>query len=136
MIAEYAVRRTKPEELFQVARRLEQISFAESLLGFDDLDPDDKSFIPVLLDYIGIHRVRFASGWSTPKKQDEYGRVPAIRGGTTFFGYGIRGKATSQFIDLLDYPVVEPAYAAKRSMLAKEIVVQIWIRKKLGHFAP
>jgi hypothetical protein len=66
IIAEYVVKSTKPEELFQIARRLEHLAFLNAVTSFDGLGMEDKSFIAMLLDYSGVDRARFASCWSAP----------------------------------------------------------------------
>lgn len=66
IIAEYVVKSTKPEELFQIARQLEHLSFLNAVTSFDGLGMEDKSFIAMLLDYSGVDRARFASCWSAP----------------------------------------------------------------------
>jgi hypothetical protein len=64
IIAEHVVKSTKPEDLFQIAKRLEHLSFSRRLTPFDALGIEDKAFIAILLDYNGIDRNRFASCWS------------------------------------------------------------------------
>ena len=66
IIAEYVVKSTKPEELFQIARQLEHLAFLNAVTSFDGLGMEDKSFIAMLLDYSGVDRARFASCWSAP----------------------------------------------------------------------
>jgi hypothetical protein len=66
IIAEYVVKSTKPEDLFQIARQLEHLAFLNAVNSFDGLGMGDKSFIAMLLDYAGIDRTRFASCWSAP----------------------------------------------------------------------
>jgi hypothetical protein len=66
IIAEYVVKHTKPEDLFQRARQLEHLSFSNTIVSFDELTMEDKAFIAMLLDYSGVDRVRFASCRSAP----------------------------------------------------------------------
>jgi hypothetical protein len=66
IIAEYVVKSTKPEELFQIARQLEHLALLNAVTSFDGLGMEDKSFIAMLLDYSGVDRARFASCWSAP----------------------------------------------------------------------
>ena len=66
IIAEYVVKSTRPEDLFQVARQLEHVAFLNVATSFDELGMEDKSFIAMLLDYSGVDRARFASCWSGP----------------------------------------------------------------------
>jgi len=66
IIAEYVVKSTKPEDLFQIARQLEYHAFLNVITSFDGLVLEYKSFIAILLDYSGVDRARFASCWSTP----------------------------------------------------------------------
>jgi hypothetical protein len=61
MVAEHIVKKTKAEDLFQIARRLEQAALSRRITPFDGLGVDEKSFIAVLLDFSGVDRVRFAS---------------------------------------------------------------------------
>jgi hypothetical protein len=64
IIAEYVVKSTKPEDLFQIARQLEHEAFLNAVTSFDGLGLENKSFIAILLDYSGVDRARFASCWS------------------------------------------------------------------------
>ena len=78
IIAEYVVKSTKPEELFQIARQLEHLAFLNAVTSFEyGLGMEDKSFIAMLLDYSGVDRARFASCWSAPpimaRASDDYG---------------------------------------------------------------
>jgi hypothetical protein len=66
IIAEHVVKKTKPEDLFQIARQLEHLAFLNAVTSFDGLRMEDKSFIAMLLDYSGVDRARFASCWSAP----------------------------------------------------------------------
>jgi hypothetical protein len=66
IIAEYVVKSTSPEDLFQIARQLEHVAFLNAVTSFDGLGMEDKSFIAMLLDYSGVDRARFACGWSAP----------------------------------------------------------------------
>ncbi len=66
IIAEYVVKSTKPEDLFQIARKLEHLAFLNAVNSFDGLCTENKSFIAMLLDYSGVDRARFASCWSAP----------------------------------------------------------------------
>jgi hypothetical protein len=69
IIAEHVVKTTKPEELFQIARRLEHLSFSRVVTSFDALGIEDKAFIAMLLDYNGADRSRFASCWAAEAKR-------------------------------------------------------------------
>jgi hypothetical protein len=70
IIAEYVVRNTKPDDLFQIAKRLEHVAMSRVLTPFDRLGTDEKAFAAVLLDYTGLDRNRFASSWlANPGKQ-------------------------------------------------------------------
>jgi hypothetical protein len=64
IIAEYVIKNTKPEDLFQIARQLEHLAFSRTATSFDKLGVEDESFIAMLLDYSGVDRVRFASSWT------------------------------------------------------------------------
>jgi hypothetical protein len=66
IIAEHVIKKTRPEDLFQIARQLEHLAFLNAVTSFDGLRMEDKSFIAMLLDYSGIDRARFASCWSAP----------------------------------------------------------------------
>jgi hypothetical protein len=66
IIAEHVIKKTKPEDLFQIARHLEHLAFLNAVTSFDGLRVEDKSFIAMLLDYSGVDRARFASCWSAP----------------------------------------------------------------------
>jgi len=61
IVAEHVVKKTKPEDLFQIAKRLEQAAFSRKITPFDGLSVEEKAFVAVLLDFSGIDRVRFAS---------------------------------------------------------------------------
>jgi hypothetical protein len=63
IIAEYVVKSTKPEDLFQIARQLEHEAFLNTVTSFDTLGLENKSFVAMLLDYSGVDRARFASCW-------------------------------------------------------------------------
>jgi hypothetical protein len=69
IIAEHVVKSTKPEDLFQIAKRLEHLSFSQVVTPFDALGIEDKAFIATLLDYSGVDRSRFASCWSAETKK-------------------------------------------------------------------
>jgi hypothetical protein len=69
IIAEHVVKGTRPEDLFQIAKRLEHLSFSRVLTSFDALGIEDKAFIAMLLDYNGVDRSRFASCWSAEVKK-------------------------------------------------------------------
>jgi hypothetical protein len=69
IIAEHVVKSTKPEDLFQIAKRLERLSFSQVVTPFDALGIEDKAFIATLLDYSGVDRSRFASCWSAETKK-------------------------------------------------------------------
>jgi hypothetical protein len=64
IIAEHVIKKTKPEDLFQIARQLEHLAFLNAVTSFDGLRVEEKSFIAMLLDYSGVDRARFASCWS------------------------------------------------------------------------
>ncbi len=64
IVAEYVIKSTKSEDLFQIARQLEHLAFLNAVTSFDELGMDDKSFMAMLLDYSGVDRARFASCWS------------------------------------------------------------------------
>ena len=75
IIAEYVAKSMKPDDLFQIARRLEHLSFSPAVTSFDALAVEDKAFTAVLLDYSGVDRIRFASSWITgSEKRANVGR--------------------------------------------------------------
>jgi hypothetical protein len=69
IIAEHVVKSTKPEELFQIARRLEHLAFQHIVPPFDLLSFEEKSFVAVLLDYSGFNRAKFASSWGDGERE-------------------------------------------------------------------
>jgi hypothetical protein len=64
IIAEFVVKNTKPEDLFQIAKRLEHLAMSQTLTSFDSLSGEDKAFIAMLLDYSAIDRNKFAVSWT------------------------------------------------------------------------
>jgi hypothetical protein len=75
IIAEFVVRNTKSDDLFQIAKRLEHFGMSRVLTSFDFLGADEKAFTAVLLDYTGVDRSRFASCWAAnPDKQVDQSR--------------------------------------------------------------
>jgi hypothetical protein len=77
IIADYVVQNMKPEDLFQIAKRLEHLSFSNSVTSFDALSVEDKSFIAMLLDYSRVDRVRFASCWNAQSEKQTLSDVQA-----------------------------------------------------------
>jgi hypothetical protein len=69
IIAEFVVKNTKLDDLFQIAKRLEHLSMSKVPKSFDALEADEKSFTAVLLDYTGVDRTRFASCWKPARKK-------------------------------------------------------------------
>jgi hypothetical protein len=69
IIADHVVKSTKPEDLFQIAKRLEHFCFSRTINSFDALGVEEKAFIAVLLDYSGVDRARFASCWTGEAKR-------------------------------------------------------------------
>lgn len=63
-LAEIAVRLTKTEALFNIARTLEAAAYAVRVPDFDGLPPDAKAFMGAVLDFFGVERSRFAGAWS------------------------------------------------------------------------
>ena len=62
-VAEYVVNHLKKGNGFRMARTLEGRAFDRRLVGYDALSSEEKSFIGVLLDFSGIGREYFATGW-------------------------------------------------------------------------
>ena len=63
-VADYVVNNLRNRRGFEFGRSLEWRAFCRNLIGFDALNSDEKSFIGLLLDYSGISREYFASGWT------------------------------------------------------------------------
>jgi hypothetical protein len=63
IIADYVVKNTRLDDLFQIARGLEYVAMSRVIADFDALETVHKAFIGVLLDYTGTDRSRFASSW-------------------------------------------------------------------------
>ena len=74
IIAEFAVKNNRLEDLFQIAKRLEHLAMSKVLVPFDDLQPEGKAFVAVLLDYTGVDRIRFASCWIGSGKHKDRSR--------------------------------------------------------------
>lgn len=64
-VADYIVNNLKSRRGFELARNLEQRAFSRHLVGYDALSPEEKAFIGLLLDFSGIGREYFASGWTS-----------------------------------------------------------------------
>jgi hypothetical protein len=64
-LAEIAAKMSRTNTLFNVARLLEQAAFEETLRTFDNLDPDAKSFLGAVLDFVGVDRKGFALAWKS-----------------------------------------------------------------------
>jgi len=67
-LAEIAVKLTRTDAMFVMARHLEDAAFAPALPSFDQLPTDLKSFLGAVLDFGGVDRAAFAkaSGVSSP----------------------------------------------------------------------
>lgn len=70
IIAEYVVKNTKQDELFQIAKKLEHLVFSKSVVPFDSLRIEEKTFVAVLLDFSSIDRFRFASSWNLVNREE------------------------------------------------------------------
>lgn len=55
----------RSDGLFRLGRSLELRAYGRDLLGFDDLPAEEKSFLGVLLDFVGIDRAGTAKGWTS-----------------------------------------------------------------------
>ena len=72
IISDYILSNLKNEGLFRLAKSLEYQAYKDSLLGFDSLEIEEKSFLGVLMDFTGIEREKFANGWiSSPSDKIE-----------------------------------------------------------------
>jgi len=67
ILADHVVKHTKPDDLFQIAKKLEHQAFSSGLSNFDGIGVHEKAFVGVLLDYCGLGRSRFAKAWSQEK---------------------------------------------------------------------
>ena len=62
-VADYIVNNLKNRGGFELGRNLEGRAFNKRLIGYDALNSDEKAFIGLLLDFIGVERECFALGW-------------------------------------------------------------------------
>jgi hypothetical protein len=65
IITDHVLTHLKNEGLFRVARSLEFEGFKKSPLGFDALSAEDRSFLGVLMDFVGVSREAFANAWTS-----------------------------------------------------------------------
>lgn len=63
-ISEITIKLSNTEQLFSVARELENSAYSYSLIGFDELSTETKTFLGGSLDFIGINRKAFADSWN------------------------------------------------------------------------
>lgn len=63
-LAEIAVRLTKSDLLFNIARTLEHLAYSALVPNFDNLPTDTRSFMGAALDFYGVDRPRFSRAWS------------------------------------------------------------------------
>ena len=63
-VADYVVNRLRNRGAFEIARSLDRRAFNKTLVGYDALSPEEKSFIGVLVDFCGLGREYFALGWT------------------------------------------------------------------------
>lgn len=63
IIADHILAQVKGDGLFRLARSLEFEGFRKQLRGFDDLTLEEKAFLGVILDFIGVERSKFANAW-------------------------------------------------------------------------
>lgn len=66
-VADYVVEKLKSRGGFELARSLEERAFNTRLIGYDSLSLDEKSFVGLILDFVGVEREYFASAWTTTK---------------------------------------------------------------------
>ena len=66
IIADHVTKNMRADDLFKVARLLELRAFSKQVIGFDDLEKEEKSFLGMLFDFCGIARSSVANSWSTP----------------------------------------------------------------------
>ena len=70
-VADYIVNKLKSRGGFELGRSLEGRAFSKCLAGYDALNTDEKAFIGLLLDFVGIEREYFASGWKNDRHVSE-----------------------------------------------------------------
>ncbi|MDH2340993.1 hypothetical protein [Bradyrhizobium sp. SSUT77] len=63
IIAEYSSRLGSSDQLFNVAREVEEASSALQLPSYDELGSEAKAFVGVVLDFNGVSREKFAKSW-------------------------------------------------------------------------
>lgn len=71
IITDHVLTHLRNEGLFRVARSLEFEGFKKSLLGFDVLSAEDRSFIGVLMDFVSVSREAFAKAWASKAEPEK-----------------------------------------------------------------
>ena len=69
-IADYVLTHVKSGGLFKLARDLDLRGFDINLLGYDSLSVEERALLGVLLDFSGIDRQSFATGWKSRNISD------------------------------------------------------------------
>jgi hypothetical protein len=78
IIADFVIKNTKGDDLFQIAKRLEHQAMSKTPRQFDLLSLEEKALMGALLDYAAVDRSRFASCWTAAtENQNEASDVPA-----------------------------------------------------------
>jgi hypothetical protein len=64
IVADHVLTQLKGDSLFRVARSLEFEGFNVGMVGFDQLNLEEKSFLGVILDFARLERSTFADAWN------------------------------------------------------------------------